>query len=84
MHLYGPCFHKKAITRSCSLILFRYTESIVLFKFPQDAPWHASALEGLATVAVIEAWLTGHGLVSAKLNKLVHTVLTEGLGRLFQ
>lgn len=26
-------------------------------------PWHASALEGLATVAVIESWLAGHGLV---------------------
>lgn len=35
-----------------------------MFKLPQDAPWHASALEGLATIGVLEAWLAGHGLVS--------------------
>ncbi|KAI0636866.1 TRAPP II complex [Trametes polyzona] len=39
-----------------------YTESIVLFKSPQDAAWHASALEGLATVPVIEAWSSTHGV----------------------
>lgn len=54
----------------------RYTEAIVLFKSPQDAPWHASALEGLATAAVIEAWLTGHGLVRP-LIKLVHDVHSD-------
>ncbi|KAI0670282.1 TRAPP II complex [Trametes maxima] len=39
-----------------------YTEAIVLFKSPQDAPWHASALEGLATIPVVEAWSSTHGL----------------------
>lgn len=46
-----------------SYLASRYTEAIVMFKLPQDAPWHASALEGLATISVLEAWLTGHGLV---------------------
>ncbi|KAI0375001.1 hypothetical protein BV20DRAFT_1041173 [Pilatotrama ljubarskyi] len=39
-----------------------YTEAIVLFKNPQDAPWHASALEGLATIPVVEAWSSTHGV----------------------
>ncbi|KAH9856984.1 TRAPP II complex [Lenzites betulinus] len=39
-----------------------YTESIVLFKNLQDAPWHASALEGLATIPVVEAWSSTHGV----------------------
>ncbi|KAI0362223.1 hypothetical protein OH77DRAFT_1416447 [Trametes cingulata] len=39
-----------------------YTEAIVLFKTPQDAPWHASALEGLATIPVVEAWASTHGV----------------------
>lgn len=43
--------------------LARYTESIIVLKTAQDSAWHASALEGLATAAVIESWLAGHGLV---------------------
>lgn len=43
--------------------LFRYTEAIVLFKNPHDAPWHASALEGLATIPIVEAWASTHGVV---------------------
>ncbi|KAI0780823.1 TRAPP II complex [Trametes elegans] len=39
-----------------------YTEAIVLFKTPQDAPWHASALEGLATIPVVEAWSSTNGI----------------------
>ncbi|TBU35870.1 TRAPP II complex [Dichomitus squalens] len=39
-----------------------YNESIMLFKSPQDAPWHASALEGLATIPVVEAWSSTHGI----------------------
>ncbi|KXN89239.1 hypothetical protein AN958_05993 [Leucoagaricus sp. SymC.cos] len=39
-----------------------YTEAIQLFKNSQDNAWHASALEGLATVAIVEAWSAGHGL----------------------
>ncbi|EGN95949.1 hypothetical protein SERLA73DRAFT_111910 [Serpula lacrymans var. lacrymans S7.3] len=39
-----------------------YTEAIVLLKPAQDAIWHASALEGMATVTILDAWSTGHGL----------------------
>ena len=45
--------------------IYRYNESIMLFKSPQDAPWHASALEGLATIPVVEAWSSTHGIVRA-------------------
>lgn len=59
----------------------------MLFKSPQDAPWHASALEGLATISVIEAWITGHGLVRL-IAKFVYdgysNLLVNFLGRLFQ
>jgi len=34
-----------------------------MFKFPQDAIWHASAMEGMATIHLLDAWSAGHGLV---------------------
>ncbi len=40
----------------------RYTEAVALFKTANDPVWYASGLEGLATVALIEA-LSGQGLV---------------------
>ncbi|KAI0079931.1 Trs120-domain-containing protein [Panus rudis PR-1116 ss-1] len=33
-----------------------YTEAIAVLRGPQDIVWHASALEGLATIPVIEGW----------------------------
>ncbi|KAG6850996.1 hypothetical protein H0H93_004483 [Arthromyces matolae] len=42
-----------------------YMESIQLFKSSQDHVWHAAALEGLATVSVIESWSIGNGLQSS-------------------
>ncbi|KAI8998543.1 TRAPP II complex [Trametes punicea] len=39
-----------------------YTEAIVLLKNPQDAPWYASALEGLATIPIVEGWASTHGV----------------------
>lgn len=42
-----------------------YTEATQLFKTSQDNAWHAAALEGLATVAIVEAWSAGHGLHSS-------------------
>ncbi|KZT26443.1 hypothetical protein NEOLEDRAFT_1062821 [Neolentinus lepideus HHB14362 ss-1] len=39
-----------------------YNEAIVLFKTSPDPIWYASALEGLVTVTVLEAWSAGHGL----------------------
>ena len=33
-----------------------YTEAMAMLKNPQDAVWHASALEGLATIPVLDAW----------------------------
>lgn len=41
----------------------RYTEATVSLKSLQDTAWYASALEGLATTAIVEAWLNGQGLV---------------------
>ncbi|OBZ75570.1 hypothetical protein A0H81_04217 [Grifola frondosa] len=39
-----------------------YSEAVALFKGPQDIVWHASALEGLATIPIIEAWSSTHGI----------------------
>ncbi|KAG2144925.1 TRAPP II complex [Suillus cothurnatus] len=36
-----------------------YAEAIVLFKTGQDPVWHASVLEGMATVFVLDAWSAG-------------------------
>ncbi|ETW85889.1 hypothetical protein HETIRDRAFT_42700 [Heterobasidion irregulare TC 32-1] len=36
--------------------------SIALFKLPSDTVWHASALEGLAVLSVLDAWSSGQGL----------------------
>jgi len=35
-----------------------------MFKGLPDPLWHASVLEGLATVLVLEAWASGAGLVT--------------------
>jgi len=40
----------------------RYTEAVTLFKTANDPVWYASALEGLATVALLEA-SSGQGFV---------------------
>ena len=34
-----------------------------MFKGLPDPLWHASVLEGLATVPILEAWASGAGLV---------------------
>lgn len=41
----------------------RYTEALQLLKTPLDSIWHASALEGMATIPILDAWSAGHGLV---------------------
>ena len=40
----------------------RYAEAVTLFKTANDPVWYASVLEGLATVALLEA-LSGQGFV---------------------
>ena len=40
----------------------RYTEAVALFKTTNDPVWYASALEGLATIALVEA-SSGQGFV---------------------
>jgi hypothetical protein len=40
----------------------RYTEAVSLFKTANNPVWYASALEGLATIALVEAW-SGPGFV---------------------
>ncbi len=45
------------------LIGDRYTESLQLFRATPDPVWQASALEGLATISILDAWSAGHGLV---------------------
>ncbi|KAF8628414.1 hypothetical protein AX15_003936 [Amanita polypyramis BW_CC] len=39
-----------------------YTEALQLLKNSQDFTWHASILEGMVTVSVVEAWTAGQGL----------------------
>ncbi|KAE9396079.1 hypothetical protein BT96DRAFT_1041682 [Gymnopus androsaceus JB14] len=39
-----------------------YTEALQLLKSPLDSIWHASALEGMATIPILDAWSAGHGL----------------------
>ncbi|KAK0197056.1 TRAPP II complex [Armillaria mellea] len=39
-----------------------YTESLQLFRATPDPVWQASALEGLATISILDAWSAGHGL----------------------
>lgn len=57
---YGMAFSLNTRRDSCH---YRYHESLQLFKSSQDGVWQASALEGLATVAILDAWSAGHGLV---------------------
>lgn len=40
----------------------RYNEAVQTLR-SQDVLWRASALEGLATLSILEAWAAGHGLV---------------------
>jgi hypothetical protein len=44
----------------------RYTEALALFKTSTDPLWHASTLEGLATLSLLDAW-SGQGFVRARL-----------------
>ncbi|KAF9652866.1 hypothetical protein BDM02DRAFT_3153426 [Thelephora ganbajun] len=39
-----------------------YAEALAMFKGLPDPLWHASVLEGLATVPILEAWASGTGL----------------------
>ncbi|KAG1782538.1 TRAPP II complex [Suillus placidus] len=48
--------------------LLWYAEAIVLFKTGQDPVWHASVLEGMATVFVLDTWSAGQGLQSSVSN----------------
>jgi hypothetical protein len=43
----------------------RYTEALALFKTSSDPLWHASTLEGLATLSLLDAW-SGQGFVRAR------------------
>jgi hypothetical protein len=55
----------------------RYTEAIALFKTANDPIWYASALEGLATIALLEAW-SGQGTVRSTVHLCsVLEVLTD-------
>lgn len=53
----------------------RYTEALQIFKPSQDLPWQASALEGLATITILDAWSAGHGLVG--LASMPRTILHD-------
>jgi hypothetical protein len=55
------CISGGAPSGSCSFK--RYIEAVASLKTPQDAIWHASALEGMATVSLLDAWSSGHGIV---------------------
>jgi hypothetical protein len=83
MQPYGVYIHKENLYAACSIAFVRYTESIIVLKAAQDSAWHASALEGLATAAVIEGWLSGHGLVCPIVMWPKYKLTTSSLGGLF-
>ncbi|KAJ3920291.1 transport protein Trs120 or TRAPPC9 TRAPP II complex subunit-domain-containing protein [Lentinula edodes] len=39
-----------------------YTEALQLLKSPLDSIWNASALDGMVTIPILDAWSVGHGL----------------------
>ncbi|KIL69772.1 hypothetical protein M378DRAFT_190156 [Amanita muscaria Koide BX008] len=58
-----------------------YTEALQSFR-TQDSTWHASVLEGMSTLAIIEAWTTGHGLhTSVSSSKEPWTDISEKLSQ---
>ena len=69
----------------------RYTEAVTLFKPANDPVWYASALEGLATVGLLEA-LSAQGLVRSSVTshgsayQQAHSMLqrAKNLGVTFQ
>ena len=50
------------LTSSIEVDHVRYTEAIALFKTHPDNVWHAAALEGLATVSILDSWVAGHSV----------------------
>ncbi|KAJ3829021.1 TRAPP II complex [Lentinula raphanica] len=42
--------------------LIWYTEAVQLLKSPSDSIWNASALEGMATIPILDSWSAGYGL----------------------
>lgn len=46
-----------------------YSEAITMFRPALDPIWQASALEGLATIAVVNAWASNQGLVSIRFHE---------------
>ncbi|KAI0748229.1 transport protein Trs120 or TRAPPC9 TRAPP II complex subunit-domain-containing protein [Daedaleopsis nitida] len=58
-----------------------YNEAIVLFKSSQDLAWHASALEGLATLPVVEAWSSTHGINGSAGDKDPWAEITDKLNQ---
>ena len=56
---------------------YRYNEALLLFRTSYDPVWHACTLEGIATVAVIEAWCSGQGLVRP--SSLIWTALSADI-----
>ncbi|KIY72144.1 hypothetical protein CYLTODRAFT_434842 [Cylindrobasidium torrendii FP15055 ss-10] len=45
-----------------------YNEALQMFKTSQDPVWQASALEAQATIAVLDAWASNHGLQTSSSN----------------
>jgi hypothetical protein len=78
MHPSGACSFRSPTCRQQHLInIARYTEAVALFKTSNDPVWYASALEGLATIALLEAW-SGQGFVrSAVILRSVLAALTN-------
>lgn len=50
------------LTSSIEVDHARYTEAIALFKAHPDNVWHAAALEGLATVSILDSWTSDHSV----------------------
>lgn len=59
-HPSGACNEQSYVPQHL-INIARYTEAVALFKTSNDPVWYASALEGLATVALVE--VSGQGFV---------------------
>lgn len=56
MHRYGSWSRLFFYFFSDTHVHFRYTEAIATAKGPLDSVWQASAMEGLATIPILDAW----------------------------
>jgi len=58
----------------------RYNDALTHLKSNPDPVWHASVLEGLSTVGILEAWASSGGLVSPSCSKKPGVLTNQPVG----